>query len=40
MNATHLRVDYLESPLGLGNTAPRFYWHCGGGERQTAYRIV
>ena len=40
MKATHLRVDYLKEPLGLGNSTPRFYWHCEGGMKQTAYQIV
>ena len=40
MNATHLRVDYLKEPLGLGNPKPRFYWHCEGGIKQTAYQII
>ncbi|MBQ6035890.1 MAG: family 78 glycoside hydrolase catalytic domain, partial [Lachnospiraceae bacterium] len=50
MRATHLRTDYLKTPLGLGNASPRFYWNCeaedsdvhapGTGQKQTAYRIV
>lgn len=40
MKATHLRVDYLKEPLGLGNPSPRFYWNCEGGKTQTAYQIV
>ena len=40
MKATHLEVDYLHEPLGLGNPYPRFYWNCEDGVRQTAYRIV
>ena len=40
MNATHLQVEYLTEPLGLGNVKPRFYWHCEGGIRQTAYQII
>ena len=40
MKATHLRVDYLKEPLGLGNPSPRFYWNCEGGLKQTAYQIV
>ena len=40
MKATHLRVDYLDSPLGLGNPRPEFSWFCDGGVRQTAYRLV
>lgn len=40
MKAVHLRTDYLENPVGLGNPAPEFYWKCEGGIRQTAYRIM
>lgn len=40
MKAICLRVDYLDKPLGLGNSKPRFYWNCAGGSRQTAYRII
>lgn len=40
MKATHLRTDYLDRPLGLGNTNPRFYWQCENGVTQTAYQII
>lgn len=40
MKAVNLKVDYLKSPLGLGNTAPRFFWNCEGSVKQTAYQIV
>ncbi len=40
MKATHLKVDYLDKPLGLGNKKPCFYWNCEGGTFQSAYRIV
>lgn len=40
MQATHLQVEYLTEPLGLGETRPRFSWHCREGIAQTAYRIV
>ena len=40
MKATHLQVEYLTEPLGLGNPKPRFYWNCEGGIRQTAYQII
>ena len=40
MKATHLQVETLTEPLGLGNAKPRFYWNCEGGVSQTAYRIV
>lgn len=40
MKATHLQVEYLTEPLGLGNPKPRFYWNCENGVTQTAYQIV
>ena len=40
MRATHLQVEYLTEPMGLGNPKPRFYWNCEGGVTQTAYQIV
>ncbi|MBQ7371487.1 MAG: family 78 glycoside hydrolase catalytic domain [Blautia sp.] len=39
MRAVRLRCDYLETPLGLGNVKPRFYWNVSEGMTQTAYRI-
>ena len=40
MKATHLQVEYLTEPLGLGNPKPRFYWNCEGGVSQTSYQII
>ncbi len=40
MRATHLQVEYLTEPLGLGNAKPRFYWNAEGGVTQTAYQII
>ncbi|MBQ8297506.1 MAG: family 78 glycoside hydrolase catalytic domain [Ruminococcus sp.] len=40
MEAIHLQTEYLTEPIGLGITAPRFYWNCEGGVTQTAYRIT
>lgn len=40
MKATHLQTEYLFAPLGLGTAEPRFFWHCEGGVRQTAYQIT
>ncbi len=40
MKANHLRTEYLENPIGLGNSRPRFSWHCEGGVTQTAYQIT
>src|SRR3990172_8604272 len=38
-----LRVEHLETPLGLDEPAPRFTWKLiseARGEKQSAYRIV
>ena len=40
MKSNHLRTEYLENPIGLGNPRPRFSWHCEGGVTQTAYQIT
>ncbi|GHT97842.1 alfa-L-rhamnosidase [Spirochaetia bacterium] len=40
MKAVQLRTEYLENPLGLDITEPRFYWNCEGGVKQSAYRIL
>lgn len=40
MRAVHLRTEYLENPMGIDITEPRFYWNCEGGLKQTAYQII
>ncbi len=40
MKAIRLRTEYLENPMGLGITTPRFSWNCEGGMKQTAYQII
>jgi len=40
MKAVHLQTEYLTQPLGIGIPAPRFYWNCKDGIRQTAYQII
>ena len=40
MNAEHLRVNYMSDPVGIGDTAPEFFWNCSGGITQKAYRIL
>ena len=40
MRAVHLRTEYLKNPVGIDIRKPRFFWHCEGGRRQTAYRIT
>ena len=40
MKAIHLRTEYLQNPLGLDISCPKFYWQCEGGIKQTAYQII
>lgn len=43
MRATHLRTEYLENPIGIGDAAPRLSWWCESparGDKQTAYQIL
>ena len=40
MKAVNLRTEYLINPVGIDIPNPRVFWHCQGGVKQTAYRIV
>ncbi|MBQ7916863.1 MAG: family 78 glycoside hydrolase catalytic domain, partial [Firmicutes bacterium] len=40
MKSIRLKTEYLTKPLGLAIAAPKFYWNCEGGEKQTAYQII
>ncbi len=40
MKAICLQTEYLNEPLGLGITEPRFSWNCESGIKQTAYQII
>jgi alpha-L-rhamnosidase len=43
MRANHLRCEYLENPIGIGETSPRLSWWCDSrvrGDKQTAYQIL
>src|SRR5438105_4001957 len=43
MHADHLRCEYLENPIGIGETKPRLSWWCESpnrGEQQTAYQVL
>ncbi len=40
MKAIRLKTEHLVDPIGVDFTAPRLYWNCEGGKRQTAYKIV
>ena len=42
MRATHLRTEYLDNPIGIDCTKPRFFWHCCSEQKglfQSAYQI-
>ena len=40
MQAIRLKTEHLIDPIGVDFTAPRLYWNCSGGRKQTAYQIV
>ena len=40
MQAIRLKTEHLIDPIGVDFTAPRLYWNCIGGRKQTAYQIV
>ena len=40
MKAIRLKTEHLIDPVGVDFTAPRLYWNCEGGKKQTAYQIV
>lgn len=40
MQAIRLKTGHLFDPVGVDFTAPRLYWNCSGGRKQTAYQIV
>ena len=40
MKAIRLKTEHLINPIGVDFTAPRLYWNCSGGKKQTAYQIV
>ena len=40
MKAIRLKTEHLFDPIGVDFTAPRLYWNCEGGRKQTAYQIV
>ena len=40
MQAINLKTEYLVNPLGIDIRKPRLFWHCQGGTKQTAYRIL
>lgn len=40
MQAIRLKTEHLFDPVGVDFTAPRLFWNCKGGKKQTAYQIV
>ena len=40
MKAIRLKTEHLFNPVGVDFIAPRLYWNCSGGKKQTAYQIV
>ena len=40
MKAMHLKTEYLIDPIGIDIPAPRLFWNCADGVRQTAYQVV
>ena len=40
MQAIRLKTEHLFDPVGVDFTAPRLYWNCEGGRKQTAYQVV
>lgn len=40
MKAIELKCEYLDNPVGIDVTAPRFFWKCNGGKTQSAYQII
>ncbi len=40
MKAIRLKTEHLFDPIGVDFSAPRLYWNCEGGVKQTAYQIL
>ena len=40
MKAIRLKIEHLFDPIGVDFSAPRLFWNCEGGKKQTAYQIV
>ena len=40
MRAIRLKTEHLFDPIGVDFAAPRLFWNCEGGVKQTAYQIV
>lgn len=40
MKAIRLKAEHLFDPVGVDFSAPRLFWNCEGGRKQTAYQII
>ena len=40
MKTIRLKTEHLVDPVGVDFSAPRLFWNCEGGRKQTAYQIV
>ena len=40
MKAIRLKAEHLFNPVGVDFFAPRLFWNCEGGKKQTAYQII
>ena len=40
MKPIRLKTEHLFDPIGVDFSAPRLYWNCEGGVKQTAYQIL
>lgn len=40
MQAIRLKTEHLIDPIGVDFTAPRLFWNCEGGKKQTSYQIA
>ena len=40
MKAIRLKAEHLFNPVGVDFSAPRLFWNCEGGKKQTAYQII
>ena len=38
MQAIRLKTEHLFDPVGVDFVAPRLYWNCSGGRKQTAVK--
>lgn len=39
MKAINLQTEYMTNPVGIDITAPRLFWNCSDGTKQTGYQV-